>query len=636
MTGQRSFLFDYVERFEGYIKMAEKTPKPMLGYGKITDGRYIIKDVHSVNDEDGNVVLSARRNGNLYSTVFRSIPQTHPQFEALSQSVDAICLLSKASTEDSWLWHRRLCHQNFKDMNKLVSKRLVSTLPETRLSKDTLCPACEQGKMKRSSHPPKIDTNSKSPLDMSHMDLCRPMRVESLARKKYMLVLVDEFSRFTWLEFLRAKSDAADRIIAFIKRIQILLSRKVKKIRSDNDTEFRNTKLQSFLEDMGISHNFFAVRTPQQNGVVERKNRTLVEAARSMMAHSGIPQSFWAEAVSTACFTQNRTLIVKRIGKTAYEMIEQHFIDPPDYDLPTLTGPIILPAHPGSSTTFVSSDAFVIEPSSSTSTDSVTPESVVSPSENSSTEPPTVASPKPVREQTTSPVLATIPEAAPLPSLRSSQRTYAQCTTKLMRQTIFKWTRSHPSSQIIGSPSQNVQTRSSKRIDNLVLYGGFLSDLESSEVQQALFNPDQSSHSLESPEALDSLLSSVDQVRIAQPWEIGSFSLVNRRTVVKFGQRLHDSLFFNLTGGIEHRMFQGNWTSLATSKTLVSVSSLRFDLIGRVVGRSEEWVTTKAGLRGDPNSGKPLRCGYDVIGMCDCDGTGCGSGLEVDKGKAPA
>ncbi|KAJ9547415.1 hypothetical protein OSB04_019958 [Centaurea solstitialis] len=352
MTGQRSFLFDYVERFEGYVKTADKTLRPMVGYGKITDGKYIIKDVRyveglgfnmfsssqfcdngywvkqfqygsNVNDEDNNVILSARRNGNLYPTVFRSIPQTHPQFEAISNPRNAICLLAKASKEDSWLWHRRLCHQNFKDMNKLVSKNLVKGIPETRLSKDTLCPACEQGKMTRSSHPPRMDTSSKSPLDMIHMDLCGPTRTESLARKKYMLVLVDEFSRFTWLEFMRAKSDAADRIIAFIKRIQVLLGRRVKKLRSDNGTEFRNAKLQSFLEDVGISHNFSAVRTPQQNGVVERKNRTLVEAARSMMAHSGVPQSFWAEAVSTACYTQNRTLIVKRTGKTAYEMVEQ-------------------------------------------------------------------------------------------------------------------------------------------------------------------------------------------------------------------------------------------------------------------------------------------------------------------------
>ncbi|KAJ9560782.1 hypothetical protein OSB04_005942 [Centaurea solstitialis] len=655
MTGQRSFLFDYVERFEGYVKTADKTLRPMVGYGKITDGKYIIKDVRyveglgfnmfsssqfcdngywvkqfqygsNVNDEDNNVILSARRNGNLYSTVFRSIPQTHPQFAAISDPRNAICLLAKASKEDSWLWHRRLCHQNFKDMNKLVSKNLVKGLPETRLSNDTLCPACEQGKMTRSSHPPTMDTSSKSPLDMIHMDLCGPTRTESLARKKYMLVLVDEFSRFTWVEFLRAKSDAADRIIAFIKRIQVLLGRRVKKLRSDNGTEFRNAKLQSFLEDVGISHNFSAVRTPQQNGVVERKNRTLVEAARSMMAHSGVPQSFWAEAVSTACYTQNRTLIVKRTGKTAYEMVEQRkptidyfrvfgckcyvlndrddlgkfepksdesifigyshnskayrvfnkrtrtilessnvdfsetetysvacssninaafpelfttppstdsstnfsaldFLDLADYDLPNLTGPIIVPAHAGSTSTSVTSDAFITEPSTSTSTNSVSQESTaVSPPEISSS-----ASPEPLQEPTPQPALAPIPEDAPLPSPSSAQRTYAQvvCEPRLEaspqnnptagsssrnqqevlavqdendatnnRQAYVthphtrRWTKDHPPSQIIGSPSQPVTTRSAKHTENLILFGGFLSDFEPSDVWQALTDPD--------------------------------------------------------------------------------------------------------------------------------------------------
>ncbi|KAJ9558522.1 hypothetical protein OSB04_013136 [Centaurea solstitialis] len=537
MTGQRSFLFDYVERFEGYIKTADKTPKPMLGYGKITDGRYIIKDVRyvkglgynmfsssqfcdngywvkqfqygsDVNDEDNNVVLSARRNGNLYSTVFRSIPQTHLQFEALSQPMNAICLLSKASKEDSWLWHRRFCHQNFKDMNKLVSKCLVKGLPETRLSKDTLCPACEQGKMKRSSHPPRIDTNSKSPLDMIHMDLCGPMRIESLARKKYMLVLVDEFSRFTWIEFLRAKSDAADRIIAFIKRIQVLLGRRVKKLRSDNGTEFRNAKLQSFLEDVGISHNFSAVRTPQQNEVVERKNRTLVEAARSMMAHSGVPQQFWAEAVSTACYTQNRTLIVKWTGKTAYEMIWES-LNPSLMSLSSLDTHITQrligfstngpePSWKAQMLIFMKPKLILMQvlPSSSTSTNSVTPESAVSPPETSS-----AASPEPVREQTPHPVLAPIPEEAPLPSPSLAQRTYAQVVREprleaAPQTNLEQGSSSGNQAEVLAVHDENdasnnhqAYTRSSKNVENLILFGGFLSDFEPSDVSQALSDP---------------------------------------------------------------------------------------------------------------------------------------------------
>ncbi|KAJ9535602.1 hypothetical protein OSB04_un001261 [Centaurea solstitialis] len=182
-----------------------------------------------VNDEDNNAILSARRNGNLYTTVFRSIPQTHPLFEANPKN--AICLLTKASKGDSWLWHRRLCHQNFKDMNKLG-------LPELRLSKDTF-------------------------VLRANMDLCGPMRVESLARKKYMLT---NSLGSLGLNFFETNQKLLKRIIAFIKRTQVLLGRRVRKIRSDNGTEFRNAKLQSFLEEVGITHNFSAVRTPQQNG----------------------------------------------------------------------------------------------------------------------------------------------------------------------------------------------------------------------------------------------------------------------------------------------------------------------------------------------------------------------------------
>ncbi|KAJ9557913.1 hypothetical protein OSB04_012527 [Centaurea solstitialis] len=484
MTGQRSFLFDYVERFEGYVKTADKTLRPMVGYGKITDGKYIIKDVRyveglgfnmfsssqfcdngywvkqfqygsNVNDEDNNVILSARRNGNLYSTVFRSIPQTHPQFAAISDPRNAICLLAKASKEDSWLWHRRLCHQNFKDMNKLVSKNLVKGLPETRLSKDTLCPACEQGKMTRSSHPPRMDTSSKSPLDMIHMDLCGPTRTESLARKKYMLVLVDEFSRFTWVEFLRAKSDAADRIIAFIKRIQVLLGRRVKKLRSDNGTEFRNAKLQSFLEDVGISHNFSAVRTPQQNGVVERKNRTLVEAARSMMAHSGVPQSFWAEAVSTACYTQNRTLIVKRTGKTAYEMVEQR---KPNIDYFRVFG----------CKCYVLNDQ---DDLGSLNPVVCEPRLEASPQNN-----PTAGSSSRNQQE-----FFAVQDENDATNNRQAYVTHPHTR---------RWTKDHPPSQIIGSPSQPVTTRSAKHTENLILFGGFLSDFEPSDVWQALTDPD--------------------------------------------------------------------------------------------------------------------------------------------------
>ncbi|KAI3701418.1 hypothetical protein L6452_26471 [Arctium lappa] len=155
---------------------------------------------------------------------------------------------------------------------------------------------------------------------MLHMDLCGPVITPSLGGKRYILVIIDEYTRYTWVFFLRYKSDTPEEIINFIKKSEVLNGQLVRSIRSDNGNEFRNATLDAFLCDKGISQNFAAIRSPQQNGVVERKNRTLCEAARSMLSESNLPTYFWVEAVNTACFTQNRSIIVKRHNKTSYEV----------------------------------------------------------------------------------------------------------------------------------------------------------------------------------------------------------------------------------------------------------------------------------------------------------------------------
>ena len=120
------------------------------------------------------------------------------------------------------------------------------------------------GKMKRSSHKSKTESSCKSPLEMIHMDLCRPMRVQSINGKKYMLVMVDAYSKYTWVEFMRTKAEALELIIKFIKKIQVLIQIPIQKLRSANGTEFNNETLQNFLDSVGISHNFSAARTRQQ------------------------------------------------------------------------------------------------------------------------------------------------------------------------------------------------------------------------------------------------------------------------------------------------------------------------------------------------------------------------------------
>ncbi|GJU21180.1 retrovirus-related pol polyprotein from transposon TNT 1-94 [Tanacetum coccineum] len=232
-----------------------------------------------------------------------------------------ICLLSKASKSKSWLWHRRLNHLNFGMINDLAQKDLVKGLPRLKFEKDHLCSACQLGKSKKFSHRPKSENTNMEVLHTLHMDLCGPMRVQSIKGKKYILVIVDDYSRFTWVKFLRLKDETPEFVTNFLKQIQVGLNKTVRFIRTDNRTEFVNQVMSEYYEGVGIFHQKFVPRTPQQNGVVERHNHTLVEPARTMMIFSKAPMFLWAEAIATACYTQNRSLIHTRHNKTPYELV---------------------------------------------------------------------------------------------------------------------------------------------------------------------------------------------------------------------------------------------------------------------------------------------------------------------------
>ncbi|KAJ9546943.1 hypothetical protein OSB04_019486 [Centaurea solstitialis] len=250
-------------------------------------------------------VMRANKRGDLYLLCFETL-----------EAKEEICLVSSVKNEEAWLWHTRFCHLNFHTLDKLVRLKLVKGLPNIKFEKDHLCSACEMGKLKRSSHKTKSDPFFDKPLQMLHVDLCGPIAKQSLNGKKYILVLVDEFSHYTWVEFVRKKSQVPMLLINLLK---------VRVIRNDNGTKFKNSTIEDYLTSGGITHNFSAPRTPQQNEMVERKNRTLVEAAKTMLNASGLPLTFWAEAVSTACYTQNRSLVVKHFEKTPYQLL--HNID---------------------------------------------------------------------------------------------------------------------------------------------------------------------------------------------------------------------------------------------------------------------------------------------------------------------
>jgi transposase InsO family protein len=154
------------------------------------------------------------------------------------------------------------------------------------------------------------------------MDLFGPIAYISIGGNNYGLVIVDDFSRFTWVFFLQDKSEAKGVVKKFIRRVQNEFELKVKNIISDNDdSEFRNTQVEEFLDEEGINHEPSAPYTPQQNGIVERKNHTLIEAPRTMLDEYKTPDSFWAEAINTACYAANCLYLHNYLNKTPYEII---------------------------------------------------------------------------------------------------------------------------------------------------------------------------------------------------------------------------------------------------------------------------------------------------------------------------
>nr|GEX88186.1 retrovirus-related Pol polyprotein from transposon TNT 1-94 [Tanacetum cinerariifolium] len=222
------------------------------------------------NLEGVDLLIGSRRN-NLYTLSLGDRMASSP-----------ICLLSKASKTKSWLWHRRLSHLNFGVINHLARQGLVRGLPKLKFEKDHLCSAHAMGKSKKKSHKPKFEDTNQEKLYLLHMDLCGPMRVKSVNGKKYILVIVDDYSRFTWVKCLRSKDEAPDFIIKFLKMIQVRLKVLVRHIRTDNGTEFVNQTLREYYEQVGISHETSVARSPQQNGVIERRNRMLIEAAHTI------------------------------------------------------------------------------------------------------------------------------------------------------------------------------------------------------------------------------------------------------------------------------------------------------------------------------------------------------------------
>ncbi|GJU51689.1 retrovirus-related pol polyprotein from transposon TNT 1-94 [Tanacetum coccineum] len=295
-----------MKKFIGTVRFGNDHFGPIMGYGDYVIGDSVISRIyyveglghnlfsvrqfcdldlevafrkHScyVRDVNGVDLIKGNRVTNIYTIFVKDMMMFSP-----------IYLLSKASKNKSWLWHRRLNHLNFGTINDLTRKDFVRGLPRLKFEKIIFAQLVNFEKARN------IPTNPN-------------LKIPTW--------------KFTWVKFLRSKDETPEFVIKFLKQIQVGLNKTVRYIRTDNGTEFVNQFLTEYYESVGIFHQKSVPRTPQQNDVVERRNRTLVEAARTMLIFSKAPMFLWAEAVATACYTQNRSLIHTRHNKTPYELV---------------------------------------------------------------------------------------------------------------------------------------------------------------------------------------------------------------------------------------------------------------------------------------------------------------------------
>ncbi|GJU86506.1 retrovirus-related pol polyprotein from transposon TNT 1-94 [Tanacetum coccineum] len=254
MTGNLKLLTNFVDKFLGTVKFGNDQIAPILGYGDLVQGTITIKRVYYVEglnhnlfsvgqfcdadlevafrkstcyirDLKGNDLLTGSRGTDLYSITLQDTSTPNP-----------ICLMAKATSSQAWLWHRHLSHLNFNTINLLSKNNIVTGLPKLKFVKDHLCSSCELGKAKRKSFHTKTTPSSKRRLQLLHMDLCGPMRVESINGKKYVLVIVDDYSRYTWTHFLRSKDETPAVLIDFLTLVQRGLHAQVRTVRTDKGT----------------------------------------------------------------------------------------------------------------------------------------------------------------------------------------------------------------------------------------------------------------------------------------------------------------------------------------------------------------------------------------------------------------
>ncbi|GJY26287.1 retrovirus-related pol polyprotein from transposon TNT 1-94 [Tanacetum coccineum] len=433
-----------------------------------------------IRNLEGVDLLTGSRGNNLYTLSLGDMMASSP-----------ICLLSKASKTKSWLWHRRLSHLNFGAINHLARHGLVRGLPKLKFEKDHLCSACAMGKSKKKPHKPKSKDTSKQNSTCTWTFFV-DHTVASVTWKKFIISLLNDYSQIYMVAGFKVP---------------------VRRIRTDNGTEFVNQTLREYYEKVGISHETSVARSPHQNGVVKRRNRTLIKDARTMLIYAKAPLFLWAEVVATVCYTQNCSVIRLCHGKTPYELLHDKLPDlsffhvfgalcypindsenldklqpKADIDFDELT--VMASEHSSSRPTLhemtpaTISSGLVPNPPPSTLVDNLSPEVIALIAELVAPEPAAL---------TGSPSSTNVDQDAPSPKNNSKASSSSDIIPTVVHtaapnsEYVTKWTKDHPLENIIGKLERPIFTRLQLHEQALFYcYDAFLTSVEPKNYKDAL------------------------------------------------------------------------------------------------------------------------------------------------------
>ncbi|KAJ0621560.1 putative RNA-directed DNA polymerase [Helianthus annuus] len=238
-------------------------------------------------------------------------------YKILLKNTKPVCLLANMDDEN-WVWHARLGHVNFKSLEELTKKNLVEGVPHIKHQTE-LCEGCLISKQTRKPFPKETTWRASKPLELVHADLCGPITPQTIGGNRFFMLIVDDYCRFMWVYFLKTKDEAFSNFKKFKVKAEKNNKYKVGMLRTDRGGEFTSKEFNQYCEDQGIERQLTAPYTPQQNGVVERRNRTVMEVTRSLLKTMAVPEMFWGEAVRHAMYVLNRVSTKGFKGKTPYE-----------------------------------------------------------------------------------------------------------------------------------------------------------------------------------------------------------------------------------------------------------------------------------------------------------------------------